>query len=64
MLYLNNQKIKVMKKYKYYFLSDLSKEAIGQVRAFNRKRAIKKASLRKQLSLRHFLQLFGVEEIS
>ena len=53
-----------MKKYKYYFLSDLSKEAIGQVRAFNRKRAIKKASLRKQLSLRHFLQLFGVEEIS
>ena len=52
-----------MKKYKYYFLSDSSKEAIGKIRAFNRKKAIKKAALKKQLGLRQFLKLFGVEEI-
>tara|TARA_R100001443_G_scaffold6485_1_gene15334 strand:- start:4840 stop:5001 length:162 start_codon:yes stop_codon:yes gene_type:complete len=52
-----------MNKYKYYFLSDSSKEAIGKIRAFNRKKAIKKAALKKQLGLRQFLKLFGVEEI-
>tara|TARA_B100000900_G_scaffold352708_1_gene320501 strand:- start:296 stop:454 length:159 start_codon:yes stop_codon:yes gene_type:complete len=52
-----------MTQYKYYFSSDSTKEAIGKVKAFTRKRAIKKAAARKRLSVEHFLELFNVEEV-
>ena len=52
-----------MKKYKYFFRSDITKEAIGVVRALNEKRALKKASKRKQLPLKKFIEIFFVEEI-
>lgn len=52
-----------MKKYKYFFISDSSKEAIGKVKALSEDRAIKKASQKKRLSVNHFLKLFNIEEI-
>ena len=53
-----------MKKYKYFFISDSTKEAIGKVRAISEDRAIEKASQKKRLSINHFLELFNVEEIN
>lgn len=51
-----------MKQYKYFFRSDLSKEAIGIVKAKNLQQAFLKASKKKQLSLEGFIELFFVEE--
>ena len=53
-----------MKRYKYFFISDSSKEAIGKVKALSENRAIEKASQKKRLSVNHFLELFNVEEIN
>jgi hypothetical protein len=52
-----------MKKYKYFFISDSKKEAVGKVTALTQKRAIQKAAQIKRLSTNHFLELFNVEEI-
>ena len=46
-----------MKKYKYFFISDSKKEAIGKVKALTEKRAIQKASYRKQLATDHFFAI-------
>ena len=53
-----------MTQYKYYFISDSSKEAVGKVKALSENRAIEKASQKKRLSINHFLELFNVEEIN
>ena len=53
-----------MKRYKYFFISDSSKEAIGKVKALSENIAIEKASQKKRLSVNHFLELFNVEEIN
>ena len=52
-----------MKKYKYFFRSDLSKETIGIVKAKNLQQAFLKASKKKQLPLEEFIELFFVEEV-
>ena len=52
-----------MTQYKYYFLSDSTKEAVGKVKAFTKKRAIKKAAAKKRLNVEHFLELFNIEEV-
>ena len=51
-----------MKQYKYFFRSDLSKEAVGVVKAKNLQQAFLKASKKKQLLLEEFVELFFVEE--
>ena len=53
-----------MKRYKYFFISDSRKEAVGKVKALSENRAIEKASQKKRLSINHFLELFNVEEIN
>tara|TARA_Y100001972_G_C7474892_1_gene241607 strand:+ start:433 stop:600 length:168 start_codon:yes stop_codon:yes gene_type:complete len=50
-----------MYKYKYFFKSDSSKEAIGKVKAAGLYEATKKAAAKKKLSLIHFMELFNVE---
>lgn len=52
-----------MKKYKYFFRSDFSKEAIGVVKAEDLQQAFLKASSKKQLPLEEFVELFFVEEV-
>ena len=51
-----------MKKYKYYFLLDVNKEAVDKINAESINEAIIKASKKKQLSYEKFLMLFEVEE--
>ena len=52
-----------MKKYKYFFKSDLSRESIGVVKAKTENGAYLKAANKKNLSLPHFISLFAIEEI-
>ena len=52
-----------MNKYKYFFKSDLKREPVGVVKAKDENRSYLKAASKKQLSLSHFVSLFGVEEI-
>tara|TARA_Y100001978_G_C23494215_1_gene337801 strand:+ start:435 stop:593 length:159 start_codon:yes stop_codon:yes gene_type:complete len=52
-----------MYKYKYFFKSDSSKEAIGKIKADGLYEAIKKAASKKKLSLEHFTELFNVEKL-
>ena len=52
-----------MNRYKYFFRSDVSKEAIGIVKAKNEKQALVKAAKKKQLHLEHFLEIFFIEEV-
>jgi hypothetical protein len=52
-----------MKTYKYFFISDNNKEAIGKVKSTTRYQAIQLAAARKQLSIEHFLEAWDVEEI-
>ena len=52
-----------MTQYKYYFISDTSKEAVGKIKANTRQKAIEKAAGKKKLSIEHFLELFNVEEV-
>ena len=51
------------KKYKYFFYTDLDKEAIGVVKAKDLQEAYIKASYKKKLSPMHFRELFNMEEI-
>lgn len=53
-----------MKQYKYFFISDNKKEAIGKVSASNKKKAIEKSAGKKRLTIEQFLGLFNVEEIN
>ena len=52
-----------MNKYKYFFRSDVNKEAIGVVKAKNETQALIKAARKKQLHMEHFLEIFFIEEI-
>ena len=52
-----------MTQYKYYFISDSSKEAVGKIKSNTKQKAIEKAAAKKKLSIEHFLELFNVEEI-
>tara|TARA_R110000796_G_C14510692_1_gene429851 strand:+ start:1164 stop:1328 length:165 start_codon:yes stop_codon:yes gene_type:complete len=53
-----------MKQYKYFFISDSSREQIGLVEANSRYEAMKKAASKKQLTLNHFLEIFSVEHLN
>jgi hypothetical protein len=52
-----------MKKFKYFSLIDLKKEAIGIVKADNIIEAYHLSSLMKKLSLKDFKSLFKVEQL-
>jgi fructose-specific component phosphotransferase system IIB-like protein len=52
-----------MKQYKYFFISDQTKEAIGKVKAYTKHKAMQKAAAKKRLNIEHFLELFNVEEM-
>ena len=52
-----------MNKYKYFFRSDLTKEAIGMVKAKNEVGALTKAAKKKQLPINKFVEIFFVEEV-
>ena len=53
-----------MKKYKYYYKSDLNKEPVGRINAESLNEAILKAAEKKQLSYERFIMLFEIEEIN
>jgi len=53
-----------MNTYKYFFISDTEKEAIGKIKAEGLYEAIKKAASKKNLSLNHFMELFNVEKLN
>ena len=57
------QKIKVMKKYKYFNTLDSQEETVGIIRAKDEKQAYIKAAKKKQLPLPDFLLIFRVKEI-
>ena len=50
-----------MNKYKYFFKTDSSKEAIGIVEAIDYYLALKKAAAIKKLNLTEFVDLFKLE---
>ena len=50
-------------KYKYYFKTDKSKEAIGKVKAKGLEEAYIKSAYKKKLAPMHFKELFEVEQI-
>jgi hypothetical protein len=52
-----------MKKFKYYYSRDKSKEAIGIVKATNLSEAITKAAQKKDLGWTSFMKVFNMEEI-
>jgi len=52
-----------MRTYKYFLLSDQTKEPIGLVRADGIYEAMKTSARKKQLKLNQFLEIFNVEEI-
>lgn len=52
-----------MKKYKYFFRSDLNKEAIGVINSKNEIGALTKAAKKKHLPIEEFVEIFFVEEI-
>ena len=53
-----------MKKFKYYYSRDKSKEAVGMVKAKTLSEAISKAAKKKDLGWTSFMKVFNVEEIS
>jgi hypothetical protein len=52
-----------MSVYKYFLLSDQTKETIGRVEADGIYEAMKKSARKKQLKLTEFLEIFNVEKI-
>ncbi len=52
-----------MNKYKYFYASDLNKEAIGIVKAKDLHEACVKASYKKDIEPMQFKMLFDIEEI-
>jgi len=52
-----------MKKYKYFYASDLDKETVGIVKAKDLQEAYIKASYKKKLAPMHFRELFDLEEM-
>ena len=51
-----------MKKFKYYYSRDKSKEAVGLVKAKTLSEAIIKAAKKKDLNWANFMKLFSIEE--
>ena len=51
-----------MKKFKYYYSRDKSKEAVGIVKAKTLSEAITKAAEKKDLNWTSFMKLFSIEE--
>jgi len=52
------------KKFKYFFISDTTKEAVGRVNAKDLQEAYIKASYTKKLAPMHFKEIFDLEEIN
>jgi hypothetical protein len=52
-----------MKKYKYFYASDLNKETVGIVKAKDLHEAYIKSSYKKDIELMQFKILFDVEEV-
>ena len=52
-----------MKQYKYFFISNKDKEAVGKVFASSKRKAVEKSAGKKQMNIEQFLTLFDVEEI-
>ena len=52
-----------MKKFKYYYSRDKSKETIVIVKAVNLSEAITKAAQKKDLGWTSFMKVFNIEEI-
>lgn len=52
-----------MKRWKYYYLKDSKKETIGTLYAEEINEAYSIASRMKQLSLKEFKEIFGVERL-
>jgi hypothetical protein len=52
------------KKFKYFFISDSKKEAVGRVNAKDLHEAYIKASYIKKLVPMHFKEIFDVQEIN
>ena len=50
-----------MKKFKYYYSRDKSKETIGTVKAINLSEAIVKAAQKKDLGWTSFMKVFNIE---
>lgn len=51
------------KTFKYFYLSDTNKEAVGRVTAKDLQEAYIKASYIKKLAPMHFKELFNIEQI-
>ena len=52
-----------MKQYKYFFIKDSKREAIGKVYASNKKKALEKSAGKKRLNIEQFLEIFNLEQI-
>ena len=52
-----------MKQYKYFFISDLNKEAIGKFQAADIHSARKIDADKKNLTVTKFVKLFNIEEV-
>jgi len=52
------------KEFKYFYIADSKKEAVGKVNAKDLQEAYIKASYIKKLALEHFKQIFDVQEIN
>ena len=53
-----------MNTYKYFFIADSNKEAIGKIKANDIHSARKAAASKKNLSLTKFVKLFNIEELN
>jgi len=53
-----------MNTYKYFFIADSDKEAIGKIKANDIHSARKAAASKKNLSLTKFVKLFNIEELN
>ena len=53
----------MMDKYKYYLKSDKQKESVGTVKAYGLEDAIRKAAIKKHLSINNFKRLFNIMKL-
>tara|TARA_B100000282_G_C31397390_1_gene338493 strand:- start:40 stop:204 length:165 start_codon:yes stop_codon:yes gene_type:complete len=53
-----------MKRYKYFFIKDSSREAVGKVYASNKKKALEKSAGKKRLNINQFLEIFDIEQLN
>ena len=52
-----------MKRYKYFFIKDSSREAVGKVYASNKKKALEKSAGKIRLNINQFLEIFDIEQL-